>query len=187
TLGTQATATLTVTDNDGGLLNVNPITLADPGFFVRQHYLDFLSREPEQGEPWSAVLRNCQNQFNTDPNNAAAGCDRLIVSQSFFGSPEFQLKGFYVFLFYKVALGRLPQYTEIIPDMRSVSGQTPQEVYSKRAQFADSFAQRSEFNAAYAGLSNAACAARRRPAATTTGSTTSTPIRATRARWSTAL
>src|SRR5205085_11267200 len=71
TLGTQATATLTITDNDGGLLNVNPITLPDPGFFVRQHYLDFLSREPEQGEPWSAVLRNCQNQFNTDPNNAA--------------------------------------------------------------------------------------------------------------------
>src|SRR5205085_952466 len=31
---------------------------------------------------------------------------------------------------------------------------TPQEVYDKRAQFAASFAQRSEFNSAYAGMSN---------------------------------
>ena len=154
TLGAQATATLTITDNDGGVVSANPIMAADPKFFVRQHYLDFLSREPEQGEPWSGVLRGCQNQFNTDPTNPAAGCDRLIVSQSFFGSPEFQLKGFYVFLFYKVALGRLPQYTEVIPDMRSVSGQTPQEVYSKRAQFAESFVQRSEFSGAYATMPN---------------------------------
>jgi hypothetical protein len=76
------------------------------------------------------------------------------ASQSFFGSPEFQLKGFYVFLFYKVALARLPQYTEIIPDMRSVSGQTAQEVYTKRAQFADGFVARAEFAGAYAALAN---------------------------------
>jgi len=58
---------------------------------VRQHYLDFLSREPEVGEPWTALLNNC-----SDVNNNPL-CDRLTVSAAFFGSPEFQLKGYFVY------------------------------------------------------------------------------------------
>ncbi|HYX41180.1 MAG TPA: Calx-beta domain-containing protein, partial [Pyrinomonadaceae bacterium] len=107
-LGAQSTTTLTITDNDTAT-TPNPILQGDAAgisFFVRQQYLDFLSREPEQGEPWSNVLAKCQNQFNTDPNNAAAGCDRITVSADFFGSPEFRIKGYFVFLFYKVALAR---------------------------------------------------------------------------------
>jgi len=157
-LGAQATATLTITDNDTSASS-NPILAGDNAgitFFVRQQYLDFLSREPEQGEPWSAILRNCSNQFNTDPNNAAAGCDRLTVSAAFFGSPEFRLKGYFVFLFYKVALGRLPSYDEFIPDMRSVTGQTPAEVFAKKAAFIDAFAGRLEFRNLYDALSNTA-------------------------------
>src|SRR6266571_6692826 len=57
-LGSPATATVTITDND--VVNgPNPIFLTNPAgvsFFVRQHYLDFLAREPEMGEPWSAIL-----------------------------------------------------------------------------------------------------------------------------------
>jgi hypothetical protein len=126
----------------------NPIYTTS--FFVRQHYLDFLSREPETGEPWSAILNNC-----SDVNNNPL-CDRLTVSQSFFGSPEFRLKGFYVFNFYRVAFNRLPEYSEIIPDMRSVTGQTSEEVYGKRAAFAVGFAQRPEFAALYGALSDTA-------------------------------
>ena len=44
TLGTPAAATLTITDNDA-TNGTNPIDSAS--FFVRQHYLDFLNREPD--------------------------------------------------------------------------------------------------------------------------------------------
>ena len=156
TLGNQSTATLMITDNDTNPNAPNPIQAAAPGFFVRQHYLDFLSREPEQGEPWSGVLNGCQNQFNTDPTNPSASCDRLIVSQSFYGSPEFQLKGYFVYRFYKLAFNRLPQYAEIIPDMRAVAGQTSQEVFQKKATFTSAFVQRQEFVNTYSALSNSA-------------------------------
>ncbi|HEV7902814.1 MAG TPA: hypothetical protein VGO96_03145, partial [Pyrinomonadaceae bacterium] len=86
----------------------------------------------------------------------SAGCDRLIVSQSFFGAPEFRLKGLYTYTFYRVGLNRRPTYEEIIPDMRSVTGQNTAEVYQKRAQFAVDFAARQEFKTRYDALSDTA-------------------------------
>jgi hypothetical protein len=85
-------------------------------------------------------------------NNPA--CDRITVSQSFFGSPEFRLKGFYVFNFYRVAFNRRPDYAEVIPDMRSVTGQTPAETNARRAAFPLAFVQRPEFRTTYDALSN---------------------------------
>ncbi|HEX8456399.1 MAG TPA: M12 family metallo-peptidase [Pyrinomonadaceae bacterium] len=149
TLGATNTATLIIQDNDAGQAQ-NPIF--NTSFFVRQHYLDFLSREPEADEPWSGVLTRCANQFNLDANHPSAACDRLLVSQSFFGSPEFRLKGLYVFAFYRLALNRLPQYEEIITDMRRVSGATAAEVYQKRAAFAVSFTERADYRVIYGNI-----------------------------------
>ncbi|MGH9945241.1 MAG: DUF4214 domain-containing protein, partial [Pyrinomonadaceae bacterium] len=117
-------------------------------FFVTQQYLDFLFRQPEpEGlQSWLNVLNGC---VNNTPD-----CDRITVSAAFFQSPEFQLKGFFVYRFYKVALERSPAYAEIIPDMISVTGQTTAEVSQKRTVYAVSFAQRPEFNALYGGMSN---------------------------------
>jgi hypothetical protein len=139
------TTTVTIRDNDAASAT-NPIFKTP--FFVRQRYLDFLSREPETGEPWSGVLNRCPN-VNND-----ATCDRLLVSQSFFGSPEFQLKGFYVFRFYKLAFNRLPEYTEIVSDMSFVAGATEAEVYARKAQLSRLFTERPEFQTAYGNLSN---------------------------------
>jgi photosystem II stability/assembly factor-like uncharacterized protein len=155
TLGSPSTATVTIIDNDA-VDGPNPILQTnDPGiaFFVRQHYLDFLGREPEAGEPWSAILRGCADQFNVDPNSPSAGCDRITVSGAFFGSPEFKDKGFYVIDFYRVAFGRLPLYSELVTDLASLVGTTAQEVFARRAAFANNFAQRPEF-ASIAALSN---------------------------------
>jgi glucose/arabinose dehydrogenase len=146
-VGTPGTATLTITDNDTAA-GANPIF--NTPFFVRQHYLDFLSREPEPNEPWSAILNNCPN-VNNDPR-----CDRITVSQSFFGAPEFRLKGLYVYLFYRVAFTRRPDYAEIIPDMSSVTGQTTADTYARRAAFPVSFVERQEFRTTYDPLSNTA-------------------------------
>jgi hypothetical protein len=99
-------------------------------------------------------LTNCQNQFNLDPASTSAGCDRITVSADFFGSPEFQLKGFYVFRFYKLAFNRLPEYTEIVADMSFVAGSTPAEVFARKAQLAVNFTGRQEFLTDYGAMSN---------------------------------
>jgi hypothetical protein len=145
--GAPSTATLVILDNDTGQ-TANPILTNS--FFVRMNYLDFLSREPEAGEPWTAVLNNCSD-VNNNPE-----CDRITVSSAFFRSTEFQLKGLYTYLFYKSAFNRRPTYDEIIPDMRSVTGQTPEEVYQKKAAFAASFAARQEFVNLYGAAGNQA-------------------------------
>jgi hypothetical protein len=167
-VGAPAIIVVTITDNDTPG-RPNPVYEPNPAntartipFFVRQQYLDFLSREPEGNEPWSGVLNRCltmtggspDNINNLDPNSPSAGCDRILVSQSFFGSPEFQLKGVYVFRFYKLAYNRLPEYQEIVADMSFVAGQTAQEVFDRKAQLATLFTQRPEFQAAIGTLPN---------------------------------
>jgi hypothetical protein len=133
-------------------VELNPIDNTD--FFVRQQYRDFLFRDPEPSQPWSAVLNGCPNQFNTDPNSPSANCDRIKVSSAFFGSDEFKLKGFFVYRFYRVAFARQPIYEEIIPDMNFVTGSSTQEVNQKRDTFSNNFAARAEFTQTYNGMTN---------------------------------
>jgi hypothetical protein len=130
------------------LVEANP--LQNNGFFVRQQYLDFLFREPDQSgfNAWVGVLNGCDAAPSPE-------CDRVTVSSSFFRSTEFQLKGYFVYRFYKLTLGRLPTYAEIIPDMISVTGATASEVFQKRAAFANNWVQRAAFVNLYGGLDNA--------------------------------
>jgi Calx-beta domain len=146
-LNTPALTTVTITDNDTA---TTPNPIFTTSFFVRQHYLDFLAREPEAGEPWSPLLNGC-----SDVNNNPA-CDRLTVSGAFFGSPEFLTKGVYTIVFYRAAFNRLPSYAEFAADLRSVTGASAGETNAKRATFAEQFVQRSEFAAQYGALAHTA-------------------------------
>jgi hypothetical protein len=153
-LGSNTVATFTITDNDA-VDAPNPVTTSFP-FFVRQQYLDFLSREPDTGgfNAWLGVLNGCPNAF-TGPNTPSQ-CDRIFVSgEGFFRSLEFQLKGAYVFRFYRMAFNRLPEYTEIVSDMSYVAGETAEEVYARKAQLATLFTQRAEFQTVYGAMTNA--------------------------------
>ncbi|HLL73930.1 MAG TPA: FG-GAP-like repeat-containing protein [Pyrinomonadaceae bacterium] len=152
-LGGASTATVTIQDNDGANAQ-NPVVSSVP-FFVRQQYLDFLSREPDDAgfNAWSGVLDNCPN-IHTGPE-VQSGCDRIFVSgEGFFRSVEFQLKGAYVFRFYKAAFNRLPEYSEIVSDMSFVAGATPAEVFARRAELATRFTQRQEFTQKYGEMTN---------------------------------
>lgn len=140
-----------------GALALDPYTnyvesnpLENNGFFVRQQYLDFLFREPEPDgfNAWVGVLNRCDA-------NPSPSCDRIIVSQSFFESAEFRIKGFFIYRFYVVAFGRLPKYAEIIPDLQFVTGQTEQELNAKRDAYMNAFVQRPAFRSLYDPLSNA--------------------------------
>jgi hypothetical protein len=150
TLGSSNVSTITILDNDAAGA-ANPVTNSI-SFFVRQQYLDFLSREPEAGEPWTGVMTRCAN-INTAPS-VSTDCDRIAVSAAFFGSPEFQLKGFYVFRFYKLAFNRLPEYREISSDMSFVAGTTPDEVFTRKRQLAQLFTERQEFVGTFGGMTN---------------------------------
>jgi hypothetical protein len=120
-------------------------------FFVRQQYLDFLGREPDpQGfDGWVNTLRNCA------PGDTS--CDRIHVSESFYRSPEFQERGYFVYRFYSSAFGRKPDYGEFTPDVARVSGfLTNGQLEAARTAFANDFVTRPAFSAQYGSLNNSA-------------------------------
>jgi len=112
-------------------------------YFVRQHYLDFFGREPDQGgfEYWSAQINVC---------NGDADCirsRRIAVSASFFASLEFQYTGAYIYSLYAGALGRTLTFEEFMSDRAKVVGGP--NLDANRAAFTDAFIERSEFTARY--------------------------------------
>jgi len=117
--------------------------LEGPEFFVRQQYLDFLDREPDQGglEYWSDQLRAC----GTDLNCLKA--QKIAVSAAFFTSDEFQQSGNYIYRLYRAGLGRQLTYAEFTADHKKVIGGADLESF--RTQFANDFVARPEFLSKY--------------------------------------
>ncbi|HEV2884274.1 MAG TPA: DUF4214 domain-containing protein [Pyrinomonadaceae bacterium] len=122
-----------------------PITIDDSDFFIHQHYIDFLSRMAETGgfNDWMAYLNGCPGG---DP--ICLHDRRLVASAGFFGSPEFRNKGYFAYRFYKASLGRQPLYTEMVADMRTLTG-TAAEVEAKRTAFANAWVNRTDFLASF--------------------------------------
>ncbi len=119
------------------------------GCFVRQQYLDFLGREPEQSglDYWSAQLRACGDNLDCLKTR------RLEVSAAFFIAQEFQDTGLYLHDVYQAALGRQPGYTEYSLDRSEVTGGPRLE--ANKADFARTFVERPEFQARYTFTMNA--------------------------------
>ena len=145
-LGAQTTATVTILDNETSN-GANPI--AQTAFFVRQHYIDFLGREPDPAgfQGWQNIINNCPA--------GDTSCDRIHVSGNFFQSPEFQQRGYFVYRFYPVAFGRKPDYAEFIPDLARVSGfLSDAQLEAAKVAFVNDFITRPGFTATYNALSN---------------------------------
>jgi hypothetical protein len=90
----------------------NPVKNAsfNNDFFVRQHYLDFLNREPDSGglNFWKGQLNECESLPLPGGFTDAQQCReirRINVSAAFFLSIEFQQTGYLVERLYKVAYG----------------------------------------------------------------------------------
>jgi hypothetical protein len=98
-LGSPNTAQITILDNDTVAPTTNPIDVAS--FFVRQHYLDFLNREPD-----AAGLAFWTNEITSCGANAACiDVKRVNVSAAFFLSIEFQRTGYLAYLTHRTAFG----------------------------------------------------------------------------------
>ena len=89
----------------------------DPRFFVWQHYLDFLSRQPDQDgwDYWTSQITECA------PSDAVCIHNRRIaVSDAFFFEPEFQQTGSFVLRLYRAAFGDNQAFPN--PDLGNPSG-----------------------------------------------------------------
>jgi aldose sugar dehydrogenase len=143
----------------------NPID--DQRQFVRQQYIDFLNREPDQAgwDFWTDNITKCSDPARRPPGQTEAQCidrQRETTSAAFFLSPEFLYTGYYVHRFYKGALARPPKFSEFIPDSQFVaagiivSGQlSAAQIEANKVAFANLFVNKPEFVAIYGALTNA--------------------------------
>jgi hypothetical protein len=131
--------------------------LDTPEYFVRQHYLDFLAREPDEAgfNFWSVQMLDC---------GADAGClerRRVNVSAAYFLSIEFQETGGLVDGLYRASYGRRPFYAEFLPDSAALAHGVvvgkigwQQQLESNKQQFVDAWVQRPAFIGDYGNLTN---------------------------------
>lgn len=127
-------------------LPVNRVDQAE--FFVHQHYLDFLNREPDPGgfAYWTNQIQQCGN------DQLCIHSRRIGVSGSFFVEPEFQQTGTFVYLLYKAAFNRRLSFAEFQSD-RSHLVVGPNLEQTKTA-LADDFVARSAFKSVYDPLNS---------------------------------
>ncbi len=145
--------------------SLNPI--GDVNFFVRQHYLDFLNRQPDA----SGQNFWLNDVFGCGIDQSCAEAHRINVSAAFFLSIEFQQTGNLVYKMYKAGFGNLAgepvpvQRANFIADTRQI-GNTPTQIIvgqgdwqtqleNNKQAFALAFVQRAAFQSAH-GAQNAA-------------------------------
>jgi hypothetical protein len=155
--GLRDRAVLVIHDNDFGPAAANPIDTS--AFFVRQHYHDFLNREPDaEGlQFWTQGIESC----GTDA--VCREVKRIDTSAAFFLSIEFQSTGFLVHRLYRASLPErdfrlrsLPRYLEFVRDTQEVGrgvvvGRAGWELKLEEniALFLQDFMARPEFALAY--------------------------------------
>jgi hypothetical protein len=131
--------------------------LETPEYFVRQHYLDFLEREPDESgfNFWSDQILGCGEDFNCIERRT------INVSAAYFLSIEFQETGGLVDRLYRASYGRAPLFSEFMPDTGTVArdlivGDTgwEQQLATNKQEFLDAWVQRAAFRAAYDNLSD---------------------------------
>jgi len=153
-LGERAAATVTIDDNDTSPAASNPAD--DTAFFVRQHYRDFLNREPDaEGlEFWTSGIMRC----GTDLRCREA--KRVDTSAAFFLSIEFQETGYLVHRLYRASFGRVPERVhEFMLDARVIAdgvvvgreGWAERLAANKRA-FLEAWAERPYFRESFGGF-----------------------------------
>lgn len=154
-LNSPGRTALTIVDNDTTAPTTNPLDKRDAQFFVREHYYDFLNREPDPSgfAFWTDQITSC----GTD--QACTEVKRINVSAAYFLSIEFQQSGYLVYRFYNSALERsngLPRYLEFIRDTQTIGlgvvvGAPGWEALleANKVAYTDKFAGRPEFTALY--------------------------------------
>lgn len=158
-LAAPSVADITILDNDSSDTAINPIDNRE--FFVRQHYLDFLNREPdtEGFHFWvEQIAADCDGQ----PSQGACLDQRINVSSAFFLSIEFLQTGYFVYRLQKASFGSLPHFVPFLRDTQAVGrdvevGRTgwPLVLEQNKQQLVSEWVQRGDFRMKYDSLTNA--------------------------------
>ena len=171
---TTLTATLTIAD-DVTEPATNPID--DTETFVRQHYRDFLNREPDASGLafWKDNIDKCNDPARRPPGSTVAQCIeifRINTSAAFFLSIEFQSTGYLVERLYKASYADatgtsltggahqitvpIVKFSEFLQDTQTIRqgvivGQTDWETVleNNKQAFTAEFVTRSRFTTAY--------------------------------------
>jgi len=131
--------------------------LDTPEYFVRQHYLDFLGREPDEAgfNFWSDQILGC------GADQECIARKRENVSAAYFLSIEFQKTGGLVDGLYRASYGVRPDFGQFMPDTRvvglgvRVGKEGWQELLETNKQaFINAFVNRSAFHQAYDNMDN---------------------------------
>jgi hypothetical protein len=142
----------------------NPVD--DQRQFVRQQYLDFLNREPDGPgwDFWTDNITKCSDPARRPAGQTETQCidrQRETTSAAFFFSPEFQYTGYFVYRFYKGALGRQPKLSEFTPDAQFVAAGiivnnqlSAAKIEANKSAFANLFVGKPEFLTIYGSLTN---------------------------------
>ena len=151
TLGSPASFTVTITSNDianGANPVIEPSFNTD--FFVRQHYIDFFTRAPDQGglDFWKNQIDGCGS------DQACRDIRKINVSAAFFLSIEFQQTGYLVYKANQAAFnsGEFLKLTDFLTDTQEIGrgvvigqpGADAQLETNKQKFFLD-FVQRAKF------------------------------------------
>ncbi|HKO45142.1 MAG TPA: NF038122 family metalloprotease [Pyrinomonadaceae bacterium] len=145
TLGPVTSVTIAIQDNESSD-GSNPLDTT--AFFVEQHYIDFLGRNPEPAgkTAWMSILNGCPPSGIDGNGNF---CDRIEVSAGFFRSPEFQSRGYFIYRFYS-AVGSIPVYEQFTPDFGRVSGfLSDAQLEANKVAFVNDFMSRTAFQNKY--------------------------------------
>ncbi|HWS86108.1 MAG TPA: SBBP repeat-containing protein [Pyrinomonadaceae bacterium] len=145
-LDAPADARLSILDDDEHPGTANPIDESE--FFVRQHYLDFLSREPDaEGlQFWTQEIEQC----GTDAQ--CREVKRINVSAAFFLSIEHQETAFLLERLYKLAFEARVPYRSFVKEARELGegvvvgqGDWQARLAANRRAFAEEFVTRASF------------------------------------------
>jgi hypothetical protein len=135
---------------------INPLDSTE--YFVRQQYLDFLNREPDEAgfNFWVANIESC------GADQICRQVQRINTSAAFFLSIEFQQTGFFVYRSYQAAYGDMPggpvplKLSEFNPDTHEIGAgvvvnQSGWETIleNNRHAYLSRFVQSSRFTSAY--------------------------------------
>jgi len=157
-LGQHTDATFNAASTGGGL---NPLDTTE--YFVRQQYLDFLGREPDEAgfNFWVNNIESC----GADQNCRAV--KRTDTSAAFFVSIEFQQTGYLVYRMYQAAYGDMPgapvplRLGEFRPDTAEIGNGVivnrsgwEAVLESNRQAYAAGFVQRTRFLSLYGNMSD---------------------------------
>jgi hypothetical protein len=130
--------------------------LDTPEYFVRQHYVDFLGREPDESGQnfWTGRLTAC---------GSSAQCTevaRINVSAAYFHSIEFKETGFFLYRLYRASYGRAPRLAEFMPDTQELARGLivnaegwKEKIETNKVDFLRQWAARAEFRSRFGPMS----------------------------------